>query len=104
MGGGSGGRNGGGGRKKEKKKKFCREEREEFEVATPITDEEMSLERGWTAVYHGVEKVVVAKKQREERETSIGKIKKAGFWPNFDMIVFMLRSWNPLLFIGGGRG
>ena len=29
---------------------------------------------------------------------------KPDFWPTLDLILFMLRPWNPPLFIGGERG
>jgi hypothetical protein len=38
--------------------------------------------------------------EREVAETR----KRLVFWPNFDPTFFMLRPWNPHLFIGGGIG
>jgi hypothetical protein len=46
--------------------------------------------------------------KRERREIDVGWKKKQGekpdFWPTLDLILFMLRLWNPPLFIGGERG
>jgi hypothetical protein len=35
---------------------------------------------------------------------SAGKIGKVGFWPTLDLIFFILRPWNPPLFLEGGGG
>jgi len=45
----------------------------------------------------------------KERELSTKRKKKklgrnVGFWSTLHSIFFMLRAWNPILFIGDGRG
>jgi hypothetical protein len=63
-------------------------------------------------VVHGGAEVVAAKtrwRERERRERIVGWKKTTGeagyfFWLTLHPIFFILWSWNPPLFIRGGRG
>ena len=66
----------------------------------------------YVVVIHGCAEVVATKnmveRDKRERELSVkrkGKLgSEVGFLSTLHSILFMLRAWNPILFIADGRG
>jgi hypothetical protein len=66
----------------------------------------------YVVVIHGCAEVVATENmvERDKRERENCRLKKkklgseVGFLSTLHSIFFMLRAWNPILFIGDGRG